>query len=207
MLGPRDVASAWIRTLACLACADHGTPRTGTPEPARAPRRSNMTLTSSRRFSRLTIGPELDLGAGAADLDDDGRGSHGDDPGLEPDPVVGPHSADVALSGDQDACVVDDRCHAVRRPAVRPARRRAVSSSLVVRGPLSASHSATAAGPDRTSSARRAAAVIHAEKLTPSAAAALTTWAWTSGSTVKASFGDGLPRGIRRFDVTAGHAT
>src|SRR5262249_39757891 len=96
---------------------------------------------------------------------------------------------------------------AVRRSAVRPARRRAASSSSVVRGPLSASHSATAASPDRTRRARRAAAVIHAETLTPSAAAASTTSAWTSGSTVMASLGDGLPRGINEvyhYGTTAG---
>ena len=50
---------------------------------------------------------ELDLGGGAADLRDDG---HGDDSGLEPDPVVCPYGADVAVGGDQDARVVDDRC-------------------------------------------------------------------------------------------------
>src|SRR5260370_36512511 len=77
-------------------------------------------------------------------------------------------------------------------------QRRPASSSSVGRGPFSASHSATAARPDRTRKARRAAAVIHAETLTPSAAAALTTSAWTSGSTVMASFGEGLPRGMKQ---------
>lgn len=71
--------------------------------------------------------PKLDLGAGAADLSDDGRGNYGDDPGFQPDPVVGPHRADAAVGGDQDPGVVDDLRHAVRRWAM-PARRRAATA-------------------------------------------------------------------------------
>lgn len=43
----------------------------------------------------------------------------------------------------------------------------------------------------------RAASVIQADTLTPSAAAAASTFPWTSGSTVIASFGEGFPRGIQ----------
>jgi hypothetical protein len=112
---------------------------------------------------------ELDLGGGAAGLGDDRRRNDGYDRGFEPDPMISPDGADVAVGSDQDAGVVDDWGRAVRRSPEMPTRRRAASSSSLVRGPLSASHSETAARPDRTRSARRAAAVIHAETLTPSA--------------------------------------
>src|SRR5205823_5923469 len=70
------------------------------------------------------------------------------------------------------------------------------TSSSSVNAPCSASHSATADSPSRTSSARRAALVIHADTLTPSSAAASMTFSWTSGSTVIASFGEGFPLGM-----------
>jgi hypothetical protein len=76
------------------------------------------------------------------------------------------------------------RVHAVRR--VRrfrfASRLRAASSSSGVNAPCLASHLATPASPSRTTRARRAASVIHAETLIPSAAAASTMPACTSGS-------------------------
>ena len=75
-------------------------------------------------------------------------------------------------------------------------RARAARSSAGVNAPCSASHSATAASPSRIRRARRAASVIHAETLFPSASAASSTLDRTSASTVTASFTAGFPLGI-----------
>ncbi len=142
---------------------------------------------------------ELDLRRRAAHLSDNGRGDHGDDTRLQPYPVLRPDGARIAIRGHQDGSVVNHRCHADRCSGpLTPARRRAASSSSRVKTPCSASHSATAMRPSRSLSARLAAAVIQADTLTPSASAAATTRAWTSGSTVIASFGEGLPRGMKQ---------
>ena len=115
--------------------------------------------------------------------------------------MLRPSRAFVSISGDERAGVVDRRVHAVRR--VRrlrlASRRRAASSSSGLNAPCLASHSATPASPSRTTRARRAASVIHAETLMPSAAAAATMPACTSGSTVMAIFGEGFPRGITKL--------
>lgn len=112
--------------------------------------------------------------------------------------MISPEGAVIALSRDQRSGVVDHLAHADWRSVAVPVRCRACSSSAPVSGPCSASHSATAASPSRTLSARRAAEVIHAETLTPCAAASMTCW-WMSGSTVMASLGDGFPRGIPKL--------
>ncbi|MDQ1479308.1 MAG: hypothetical protein QOI44_169 [Actinomycetota bacterium] len=115
--------------------------------------------------------------------------------------MLRPNRACVSISCDERARVIDRRVHAVRR--VRrlrfASRLRAASSSSAVKAPCLASHSATPASPSRTTSARRAASVIHAETLIPSAAAAATMPACTSGSTVMAIFGEGFPRGITKL--------
>jgi hypothetical protein len=107
----------------------------------------------------------------------------------------------IAIGCGKRAGVVDRRVHAVRRLCrLRLASRlRAASSSSGLNAPCRASHSATPASPSRTTRARRAASVIHAETLMPSAAAAATTPACTSGSTVMAIFGEGFPRGIKKL--------
>lgn len=82
-----------------------------------------------------------------------------------------------AIGGDENGGVVDHPVHAGRR-TVREVRscartvRRASFISSVVRRPCCFSHSATALKPARRCSASRAAAVIQAETLTPSRAAA-----------------------------------
>src|SRR6266487_5762431 len=123
---------------------------------------------------------QLYLGWRAAHLGDDRGGNDRDHPGFQPYPVIGPGLPRAAVGSDKDGRVVDDRVHAGRRsgPAA-PARARAASSSPGLSAPCSASHSATAASPSRSRRARLAAAVIHADTLTPSAAAAATTWACT----------------------------
>jgi hypothetical protein len=113
--------------------------------------------------------------------------------------MIGPDVAIVAVSPNQQPGVVH-RAHAERRPVeVRSSSAillRAASSSASVSEPCSCSHSATARKPSRTSRALRAAAVIQAETLSPSWAAAATTCSATSGSTVIASFGEGFPLGM-----------
>ncbi len=142
--------------------------------------------------------PELHLSGRATGLGHDWGGRHWDDAGFEPCAMVGPDVTVVAVGGDQDTGVVDggqaDRLRGVA--SSRATRCRAAAISSGVNAPLMRSHSATAASPSRTTSARRAASVIHADTLTPSWSAALTTRAWTSGSTVMASLGDGFPRGM-----------
>src|SRR5271170_5503173 len=129
--------------------------------------------------------PELNLRGGAADLGDYGGRYRRNDPCFQPDPVLGPGGSGVAVRGHQDARVIHHRCHADCRSGwSAPALPRAACSSSRVKAPCSSSHSETAASPSRTMRARRAAAVIQADTLTPSAAAAATTWAWTSASTV-----------------------
>src|SRR5262249_30238909 len=112
----------------------------------------------------------------------------------------------TSIGRDQRAGVVNDAAHAERRGrAARRGRRpdakrwRAALSSASVKGPCSASHSATAASPSRILSASLAASVIHAETLTPRRAASASTCAWTSGAIVIASFGEGFPVGIREL--------
>lgn len=116
--------------------------------------------------------------------------------------MIGPHLAVGPVGRDERSGVVD-HAHAGRRrerlgtalssPATLAL---AAASSASLKAPCSASHSATAARPSRTNNSRRAAAVIQAETLTPSSAAAAKTFSWTSGSTVIASLGDGFPLGI-----------
>ena len=115
--------------------------------------------------------------------------------------MLRPDRAFVSISCNERACVVDRRVHAVRRVRrLRLASRlRAASRSSGLNAPCRASHSATPASPSRTTRARRAASVIHAETLMPSAAAAATMPACTSGSTVMAIFGEGFPRGITKL--------
>lgn len=142
---------------------------------------------------------KLRLATGATHLRNDRRSRHGNNTELEAHPMISPHGAIRPISGDQRTGVVDDR-HAERgrRGLVicEATRARAAASSSSVNDPCSASHSATAARPSRINSSRRAAFVIHADTLTPSAAAASTTRSRTSGSTVIANFGDGFPLGI-----------
>jgi hypothetical protein len=148
---------------------------------------------------------ELDLRGRPADLNDDRGGNHGDDACLQPYSVLCPYAAAVAVRRNQDGSIVNhwrhaDRCSGPRRPM----RRRAASSSSRVSAPCSASHSATAIRPSRSLRACLAAAVIQADTLTPSASAAATTRAWTSGSTVMASLGEGLPRGMKKVYYRSG---
>lgn len=142
--------------------------------------------------------PQLHLAWRPAHLGDYRPCCHWNNTQFEAGAVVSPDFAVVSVGSDQETCVVDD-AHAERRllePRISSATRsRAVRSSESVRGPCSASHSATAARPSRRRRARRAAAVIHAETLNPSSAAAAKTRSWTSGSTVIANFGEGLPLG------------
>ena len=132
-------------------------------------------------------------------LRDDGRRYQWHDVRFETRSVVRPRPALVSVGGDQNSAVVDDALHRrVRRAprASRLSRRRAASSSRSESAPCSASHSSTAARPSRIRRARRAASVNQAERLTPSASAALRTPAWTSESTVMASLIAGFPRGM-----------
>jgi hypothetical protein len=143
---------------------------------------------------------QLRLPARTAYLGHHWRGGQRDETELESHSMVRPHRPIGSIGGDERTSVVDDR-HAGRRRRGATARTccamrsRAAPSSGSVNRPCRRSHSATAARPSRTRSARLAALVIHAETLTPSSAAAATSWAWTSGSTVIASFGDGFPLG------------
>lgn len=141
---------------------------------------------------------QLDLTCRPAHLGNHGCGRDGNEARFQSSAMIGPHLAVITISRDEDTGVVDD-AHAERRlpePRISFAIRfRADRSSASLRGPLSCSHSATAARPSRTRSALRAASVIHAETLNPSSAAAARTRSWTSGSTVMASFGEGFPLG------------
>ncbi len=143
--------------------------------------------------------PQLYLPSRAAHPGNHGRRRRRRSPDLEADTVIGPNVAIVTLGSDEHARVVDD-AHAERVWAVATTssatRRRAASISASLNAPCSFSHSETARSPSRTRRDRRAAAVIQADTLTPSSAAAATTRAWTSESTVIASLGDGLPRGM-----------
>ena len=145
--------------------------------------------------------PQLNLASRPTHLGHHRRRRQWNDTHLEASPVVSPDLAVASISGDQETCVVDD-AHAERRllePRISAATRsRADRNSESVSGPCSASHSATAAKPSRARRARRAAAVIHAETLKPSSAAAATTRSWTSGSTVIANFGEGFPLGMEK---------
>ena len=145
--------------------------------------------------------PKLSLATGPTDLGNHRGGRRRHEAQLEAGTVICPHRSVGSVSGDQGAGVVDDshadRLRARRAPApicVRT-RSRATASSASLSDPCSASHSATAASPSRMSNARRAALVIQAETLTPSAVAASMTRSCTSASTVMASFGDGFPLG------------
>ncbi len=144
---------------------------------------------------------QLNLAWRPAHLSHYRRGGDRDDAHFEASTVIGPDVALIAVRGDQKTRVVDD-AHAERRlPEDRissATRSRADRSSVSVSGPFSCSHSDAATKPSRNRSARRAAAVIQAETLNPSSAAAATTRSCTSGSTVIASFGEGLPLGIRQ---------
>jgi hypothetical protein len=96
---------------------------------------------------------------------------------FKPGAMLGPDLTIVAVGCDQHAGVVDDG-HADRLRGVTSSsatRCRAMAISSGVNAPWRRSHSATAASPSRTTSARRAASVIQADTLIPSSAAALTT--------------------------------
>jgi len=140
-------------------------------------------LGRKRRDLAATEEPaELRLATGAAHLGNDGRRGQGNLAQFETRPMVGPHSSVRPIGVDERAGVVDGG-HAGRRRrrevarACSATRWRAAASSESVNGPCWASHSATAARPSRTSSARLAASVIHADTLTPSSAAAASNWA------------------------------
>ena len=145
--------------------------------------------------------PKLHLPGRAADLGDDGCGRCRDDAQLKAGSVIGPHLPIVAVGGDQHTGVVEN-AHAERAglelKVSTAMRRRAASSSASVKGPRSCSHSVTARSPSRIRSAHLAACVIQAETLTPSSAAAESIPSWTSGSTVIASLGEGLPRAMAK---------
>jgi len=118
---------------------------------------------------------ELRLLRRPAHLRDDRRRDARHDPHLQSSPMLRPKEARVPVGGDQRPRVVDHRSHRLReRRARRRARpcfdstcSRASSISSSVNTPCAASHSPTAASPSRIRSARRAAAVIQAETLTP----------------------------------------
>lgn len=148
---------------------------------------------------------ELRLASRPAHLRHDGSGRGRHETELEPGPVIRPDLAVGSFRSDERSRVVDD-AHAERflgrdglEPSWAATRVRAAASSASEKGPCSASHSAIAASPSRTWSARRAALVIQADTLTPSEAAASITRSWTSASTVIANFGDGFPRGIEKL--------
>src|SRR5207253_4568558 len=126
----------------------------------------------------------------------------GQHPELEASPMIGPGPPVAPLGGEQGAGVVDQP-HAGWAPTVATTspttRPRAADSSASDKAPWSASHSKMARRPSATSNARRAAAVIQAETLIPSSAAAASTRSWTAGSTVMASLGDGFPRGMAKL--------
>lgn len=121
--------------------------------------------------------PELSLLWGPADLGDHWCRNQWNNAQFQTDLVFSPSSPLIFIGGHENGDVVDNSTHAGRR-TVRDARscartlRRASFISSVVRRPYCFSHSATAAKPARCRSASRAAAVIHAETLTPSRAAA-----------------------------------
>ena len=145
--------------------------------------------------------PKLRLASRAADLSDHWCRRDRNHTELEPNPMISPYPTVGPISRDQRPGVVEDG-HARRRlpeatgRSCAAIRSRAAASSASLSAPCSASHSLTAARPSRTSSARRAALVIHADTLTPSSAAAAMSLSCTSGSTVIASFGDGFPLGM-----------
>ena len=142
---------------------------------------------------------QLHLPRRSADLSNHRSSCARNNPKLETSAMISPDVAIVALSCNQQPGVVysahADRCPVEGRSS-SATRLRAASSSASVRLPCSRSHSVTASKPSRTRRALRAAAVIQAETLIPSWAAAATTCAATSGSTVIASFGEGLPLGM-----------
>ena len=121
--------------------------------------------------------PELGLLWGPADLGDHWRRNQWNNAKFQTDLVFSPCSPLVFIGGHENGVVVDNGAHAGCRP-VRDARscartlRRASFISSVVRRPCCFSHSATAAKPARRRNASRAAAVIQAETLIPSRAAA-----------------------------------
>ena len=130
--------------------------------------------------------PELSLLWGPADLGDHRRGNQWNNAKFQTGPVFSPCSPLVPIGGHENGGVVDDGPHAERR-TVRDARsrartlRRALLISSAVKGPCCFSHSATAAKPARRCSASRAAAVIQAETLNPSRAAAARTFGECQG--------------------------
>ena len=145
--------------------------------------------------------PELGLPRRPADLSDHGCGHQWGNAKFQTDFVLSPCPPLVSIGGYENGGVVDYRAHACRRTfrGVRSCActlRTASFISSAVKRPCCSSHRATAARPSLRRSASRAAVVIHAETLTPSRAAAARMLSWTSGFTVMASFGDGLPRGI-----------
>jgi len=145
-----------------------------------------------------------------ADLGNHRRGNQRNNAMFQAGLVFSPCSPLVSIGGHENGGVIDDGAHAERR-TVRDVRssartlRRASFISSVVKRPCCFSHSATAAKPARRCSAWRAAAVIQAETLTPSRAAAARMFWWMSGSIVMVSFGDGLPRGIQKYPTTIGY--
>ncbi len=145
---------------------------------------------------------QLHLSRGPAHLGDNWSSRERHKAEIQAGPMIGPPRAVGAVRCDQGAGVIDD-AHAERFFAradvaltCETTRWRAAVASASVSAPWSASHSATAASPSRASSAWRAAFVIQAETLTPSAAAAARTRSCTSASTVIANFGDGFPLGV-----------
>lgn len=119
--------------------------------------------------------PQLNLSGRATRLRDNGGRRPRNESNLQPRSMVCPHRAVVAICGNECAGVVDGaQADRVLGPVSSLAtRRRAAAISSEVSSPLARSHSATAASPSRTTSARRAASVIHADTLTPSCAAAM----------------------------------
>jgi hypothetical protein len=135
------------------------------------------------------------------------RGGDSNDPQFKASTVICPDLAVIPVRGDQETRVVHDdyaeRCLPESRIS-SATRSRVDRSSASVSWPFSSSHSVIAAKPSRNRSARRAAAVIHAETLTPSSAAAATTRWWTSESTVIVSFGEGSPLGMEQVHDRGG---
>ena len=157
-------------------------------------------LLQRRDLTPLQKPAQLHLLGGAAGLGHDRARHQWHDAAFQANAVLRPNAPFIPLGGDQNASVVHGRLHGLRFAGRRlgARRRRAAASSCGVSAPCSASHSATAARPSRSRRARRAAAVIQAETLRPSASAARSSLACTPASTVMASFTAGLPRGIRK---------
>lgn len=111
--------------------------------------------------------------------------------------MIGPHLTLGPSGGGQRASVVDEG-HAELGSMARfviCARTlwQAAVSSASVRGPCSRSHSATAASPSRTSRARQAASVIHADTRDTLLRGGVQIPGVNVGLDVIASFGEGLP--------------